>query len=146
MSIVTMLKKREALLFPVFDIFMNLLNYFFHIKLILEKIGFKIEEAENGLEVMEKLRGKNYNLLLLDVQMPYMDGLKTIKAIREKREYDRLHVIALTAQAGTKERDEMNEAGCNGYITKPIDKKKLREEILTVYNGHKISSTERGEK
>lgn len=116
------------------------------IKLILEKIGFKIEEAENGLEVMEKLRGKNYNLLLLDVQMPYMDGLKTIKAIREKREYDRLHVIALTAQAGTKERDEMNEAGCNGYITKPIDKKKLREEILTVYNGHKISSTERGEK
>ncbi|MCD6396060.1 MAG: response regulator [Spirochaetaceae bacterium] len=92
------------------------------VKAILKSMDLKCDIAENGRIAIDKLAMDHYNLLLLDIQMPVMDGLETIKYIREDENLKDLYVIALTANAMVKDTDKYINAGCNDYLSKPIDR------------------------
>ncbi|MGM0418976.1 MAG: response regulator [Thermodesulfobacteriota bacterium] len=90
---------------------------------ILENLGYESDIAENGLIAFDMFINNNYDLVLMDVQMPEMDGLETVKKIRffEKKENrDSVPVIALTARAMSSDKEECINAGMDDYITKPL--------------------------
>lgn len=99
------------------------------IDLILKKINIDVDFAENGKELLEKIAIKHYDLILLDIHMPVMDGKEALKIIRKNKKFDNIEIYVLTAQAGDEDREFMLNSGCNGYITKPIDKNILRNTI-----------------
>ncbi len=89
---------------------------------LLDKLLIDYEFANNGQIVIDKLeKGKRYNLLLLDIQMPVMDGFETIKYIRKMKKFDNLYVIALTGKALKGDAEKYLSLGCNDYVFKPID-------------------------
>jgi CheY-like chemotaxis protein len=94
---------------------------------VLKKSGMEIEIANNGQEALDILfiEKKVFDIILMDISMPVMDGLIATKRIREKIEYDRVPIITFTAFAMGAEIEEMFEAGCNAYLTKPLNIKKL---------------------
>jgi len=96
---------------------------------ILKDFGYNCSIAENGLVALEMLKVQTFHLILLDMQMPVMDGLETIKHIRDDKTLKDIPVIALTANAIKGDRDKYIEAGCNDYISKPINKGLLKEKI-----------------
>ena len=94
---------------------------------VLKKSGMEIEIANNGQEALDILfiEKKVFDIILMDISMPVMDGLIATKRIREKIEYDRVPIITFTAFAMGAEIEEMFTAGCNAYLTKPLNIKKL---------------------
>lgn len=87
---------------------------------VLKKIGIESDTAENGKEALNKMNENEYDIVLLDIQMPVMDGYETIKKIREKEKFRKLYVCALSANAFQDDIDKMLEAGCDSYLTKPF--------------------------
>lgn len=100
--------------------------------LYLKKLPYNIDTATNGNECIEKIKKKRYDIILMDIQMPIMDGNTATQEIR-KLEIERSHnpvpIIAMTANAFIEEKEKSINAGCNAYLTKPINKKKLVETI-----------------
>jgi len=94
----------------------------------LERLGCKVELADNGLRAVEFCAESNFDLVLMDVQMPIMDGLTATREIRraEVRGH-RIPVVALTASAMTDELDRCIAAGMDGLLTKPLQPLRLRE-------------------
>ncbi|MFK5893485.1 MAG: response regulator, partial [Pseudomonadota bacterium] len=89
-------------------------------KAILEETKMNIDIANNGYEAVEKIRENNYDLVLMDIQMPKMDGLEATTIIRQDSKYDNLPIIAMTAHALQKDKDECKKVGMNDYIAKPF--------------------------
>ncbi len=88
---------------------------------ILKKLGYRADVAGNGLEVLEALRRQPYDVVLMDVQMPEMDGIAATRLICERRSpAERPRIIAMTANAMESDRDACLEAGMDDYISKPI--------------------------
>jgi CheY-like chemotaxis protein len=88
--------------------------------------GYKVDLAVNGREAIEMVAKTDYDLMLMDIQMPQMDGLTATAAIREAETTRRLPIIALTARAMKGDRERCIAAGMDGYLTKPIRFKTLR--------------------
>jgi CheY-like chemotaxis protein len=88
--------------------------------------GYKVDLAVNGREAIEMLAKKDYDLMLIDIQMPEMDGLTATAAIRKAETTRRLPIIALTARAMKGDRELCIAAGMDGYLTKPIRFKTFR--------------------
>ncbi|MBT8359959.1 MAG: response regulator, partial [Deltaproteobacteria bacterium] len=105
---------------------------------ILEREGWQVTLAVNGLEVLEKLKKKSYDLVLMDIQMPEMDGLEAARNIREQEQDNNWHqpIVAMTAYALKGDRQKCLDAGMDGYISKPIDTDLLRIEVETVLKQH----------
>ncbi len=102
-------------------------------RLFLEPHGFKITEAENGRDALAALKSQAFDLVLLDVHMPVMDGPETIRHIRDADEdWANVPVIALTADAMSGDREKLLGAGMTGYVSKPIDQRELIAEICRV--------------
>ncbi|NQT74035.1 MAG: PAS domain S-box protein [Chloroflexi bacterium] len=104
----------------------------------LKKTPYHIEIAENGEIALEKFKLSEYDLVLMDVQMPVKDGYTATAEIREwenERELEATPIVALTAHATTDDEHKSIEAGCDGHLTKPIKKAKLLESILK-YTGN----------
>ncbi len=101
---------------------------------ILRKAGCELRMALNGREALDELSARHYDLVLMDVQMPEVDGITATRALREReRELDRhTPVIAMTAHAMTKDRERCREAGMDGYVAKPINTRELHDEIRRV--------------
>ncbi len=100
---------------------------------ILGNMGFSLKIAENGLEAIKLLQDEYFDLVLMDVQMPELDGLSATRRIRSAKVSVRdpeIPIIAMTANAMKGDREICLEAGMNDYISKPIDPVKLRETIL----------------
>ena len=93
------------------------------IRAILTKLGHKITLANNGLEAVKQLELHAFDLILMDMQMPEMDGLEAAKCVRELSDSTKssIPVIALTANALTGDKERVLDAGMNDYLTKPID-------------------------
>ena len=89
---------------------------------ILRKKGYRIEVANDGREALAKIESANgaYNVVLMDVQMPVLDGLETTRTIRRNPEWERLPIIAMTAHAMNGDRERCLQAGMNAYISKPV--------------------------
>jgi CheY-like chemotaxis protein/signal transduction histidine kinase len=99
------------------------------VAVLLEKMGVQYTLADNGKFALEKLEKDKFDLLLLDMQMPVMDGLAVLKQIRELGAHKNLYVIALTAHAIKGDAEKYINAGCDDYISKPIDKMQFRKKI-----------------
>ena len=87
---------------------------------MLEQTGLRIDTANDGNEALEALAKKDYALVLMDMQMPIMDGLTATRRLREQRRYDQLPVIAMTANAFDDDRRACLEAGLDDHIAKPV--------------------------
>jgi len=87
---------------------------------ILRKKGYYIDVAGDGREALERLDAVHYDLVLMDVQMPVLDGLEATRLIRRDSRFDRLPVIAMTAHAMNGDRERCLQAGMNAYISKPV--------------------------
>lgn len=88
---------------------------------LLKDVGIICDCAWNGAEAIEKLKESNFDLVLMDIQMPIMDGLTAAKKIRDELNNKKLPVLAMTAHAMKGEREKSLAAGMNDHITKPID-------------------------
>ena len=111
---------------------------------ILEKHGLKVITATSGFQAIEMIKNLNVNLILMDIQMPEMDGYETTKIIRDLGyEATKLPIIALTANALTSIKTDVIEAGMNDYLTKPIKPESLfslLDRYLTSSNTHLVPS------
>lgn len=93
---------------------------------ILKKLGYQADCAANGLEVLDALERQPYDLVLMDIQMPEMDGKEATKSIRLKyAELESPYIIAMTANAMQGDREECIAVGMNDYVSKPIQIKEL---------------------
>lgn len=101
----------------------------------LKSRGASVTIANDGKEGLDKLTGKNFDFVLMDIQMPEMDGYEATKAIRkiDDEYYQNLPIICLTADAFSEVRDRVMEAGMTDYVTKPIDKEKFFRVISKYY-------------
>jgi CheY-like chemotaxis protein len=94
----------------------------FALSSVLEPKGAKIEIARNGIEALQALDAKpDIDLVLMDVMMPEMDGIQAVREIRRRPELAKLPVIALTAKAMKDDQERCLDAGCNDFVSKPLD-------------------------
>jgi len=96
---------------------------------ILRKKGYRIDVANDGREALEKLEASHYDLVLMDVQMPVLDGLEATRLIRREARWDRLPIIAMTAHAMNGDRERCLQSGMTGYISKPVQPAHLIETV-----------------
>lgn len=97
------------------------------VRLILSKTGIDLDMVENGKDAVNKANEKKYDLILMDVQMPVMDGLTAVKELRENGYI--LPIVVMTANAMQKDREECIEAGFDSFISKPINRKDLYQVV-----------------
>jgi len=100
----------------------------------LNRWGINTETAQNGLEALDKIKEKEYDIVLMDIQMPEMDGIKATEIIRNELRKS-IPIIALTAHALNEEREKYMQVGFNDYVTKPIDEDILYNAILKHIGG-----------
>ena len=98
--------------------------------LLIEKSGLQIDIANNGLEALEMGQQPGYGLILMDMQMPEMDGIEATYRLRQQG--CETPIVALTANVMQKHRDAFEQAGCTGFLSKPIKRSKLYD-LLTAY-------------
>lgn len=96
---------------------------------LLKKLGHRVDLAENGQRAVEALRQQHYDLVLMDCQMPVMDGYEATRRIRQQPQWRDLPVIAVTANVMAGDRENCLKAGMNDYITKPYNREALRAAI-----------------
>ena len=112
---------------------------------MLEKMGHSIVVANNGNEALSMLAEQSFDLVLMDVQMPEMDGLTSTRKIREIEAPELLHmpIIAMTALAMNGDREHCLNSGMDGYISKPINSQELARAIASVIPGWNTASDRR---
>ena len=103
----------------------NELNQLIAGELLRDVAGMELTLAANGQEALEHLRAAPFDAVLMDVQMPVMDGYQATARIRQQREFAGLPVIAMTAHAMARDREKCLVAGMNDYVTKPVDPAEL---------------------
>jgi CheY-like chemotaxis protein/HPt (histidine-containing phosphotransfer) domain-containing protein len=97
---------------------------------ILERMGYRVEMAANGLEVLEALKRQTYDVVFMDVHMPEMDGLEATRLIcHEWAPAERPRIIAMTASAMQGDREKCLEAGMDDYISKPVRVEELQSAL-----------------
>jgi CheY-like chemotaxis protein len=101
---------------------------------LLEKAGHSVAVANNGREALDYIGREKFGLVLMDIQMPEMDGLEATVAIRENERQSGGHVpiVALTAHAMKGDRERCLEAGMDGYVTKPVVQQVLFQTMADV--------------
>jgi CheY-like chemotaxis protein len=104
----------------------NVINQRLAVRL-LEKLGHKVVVAQSGCEALEKLQEQVFDLALMDIQMPEMDGFTATETIRQRERNTGSHIpiIAMTAHAMKGDRERCLAAGMDGYIAKPISQEEL---------------------
>ncbi|MEO5333676.1 MAG: response regulator [Magnetococcus sp. YQC-5] len=97
---------------------------------MLENIGVIMKVAQNGLEAITMLEAESFDVVLMDIQMPEMDGLTAVGHIRSNPKFKDLPIIAMTAHAMSGDREKSLNAGMNDHITKPIDMNQLYDALM----------------
>ena len=95
------------------------------VKILLEASKYSVIEAQTGEEALKYLQDDKPDLILLDIQLPKMDGLTLVKKLRADQEMKDIPIVALTAYAMKGDKERMLEAGCDAYVSKPIDTREL---------------------
>ena len=95
----------------------------------LEMQGFKVTSACDGMDALEKLPTKKFDLVITDLNMPNMDGFELIKALRENSEYRDLPVIILTSLSDEASKEQGAKLGVSSYVVKPFSLEKIQYEV-----------------
>jgi two-component system cell cycle response regulator DivK len=96
---------------------------------ILKNRGYQMIEAVDGEEALEKASAECPDLILLDISIPKLDGYEVTRRLKSQVKFKDIPIIALTAHAMKGDREKALEAGCDGYISKPIDIHELPDQI-----------------
>ena len=99
------------------------------VRRVLEVEGYAVVEAQDGREAMARLESESIDLALMDINMPEMDGYTLTSRIKAMPRFARLPIVAVTANVMRGDRERSLEAGCDGYIQKPIDIDTLSQQI-----------------
>jgi len=91
--------------------------------------GFQIVEANDGVDALKKLSAEKFDLILTDINMPIMDGLKLVSMVRNDANYKETPIIVITTEGATEDRERALALGANEYITKPIQTMKILETV-----------------
>ena len=105
------------------------------VKSILTKRGHLVEVAANGREAVNLVRQADFDLALMDVQMPQMDGLEAARQIRSLAHHGRTPIVAITANAFARDRADCTQAGMNDFIAKPFSPVELYQTLLRWMSG-----------
>ncbi len=97
------------------------------VKILFNSKGYEVIEAKTGEEAINYLQNEKPDLILLDIQLPNMDGLTLTKNIKSKPDLKDIPIIAVTAYAMKGDKERVLEAGCDAYVSKPIDTRTLPE-------------------
>lgn len=101
----------------------------FMMRRLLEMTGYRVVEAMNGEEAVKLAREKSPHLILMDLSLPVIDGLAATRLIRKLPKFESIPIIAVSAHDTSDFQSEAIQAGCNSYVTKPIDFNELEELI-----------------
>ncbi len=96
---------------------------------VLEREGYRVELAGSSVEALEILRTRKPDLILMDIQLPGLDGLALTRMLKASSDTAAIPIVALTAHAMTGDREQALAAGCTGYIPKPIDTRTFGEQV-----------------
>lgn len=99
--------------------------------LMASDYGFEVEDVDNAIDGIKMAEANPPDLILMDMSMPDMDGLTATQQIRAHEKLNSTLIVALTANAMVGDRERALEAGCDGYISKPIDVDKLPDDIIS---------------
>jgi len=102
---------------------------------LLERMGYRADVAENGLAAISAVEGSNYDVILMDVQMPELDGLEATRRIRRRWPGERPRIVAMTANAMDGDREACLEAGMDDYISKPVAPEALQATLMAAPSG-----------
>lgn len=106
----------------------------------LERLGYEIKVATNGLEAVEKASSECPDLIIMDILMPVMDGFQATFQIRKNPKTKDIPVLAATALATSEDEQRCLTSGCNGYIAKPFTCRQLNDAIQRLFNSHTSST------
>jgi two-component system, sensor histidine kinase and response regulator len=108
---------------------------------LLEKEGHSVVVAGDGAKVLEALERQQFDLILMDVQMPVMDGMEATAAIRKREQSNGAHIpiVAMTAHAMAGDRQRFLSLGMDGYVSKPIHSRDLFDAIANVFAASRVS-------
>lgn len=95
------------------------------LKILLKSRGYEVIEASTGKEAMDYLDSHNPDLILMDIQLPYVDGLDLTKQIKSNHKTKDIPIIAVTAYAMKGDKERILESGCDAYVSKPINTQEL---------------------
>ncbi len=98
---------------------------------LLNKIPLTLETASDGEEAIEKIKSQKFEAVLMDIQMPGMDGYAATRIIRQDSVFDQLPIIAMTANVMSEDKTRATEAGMNGHVAKPVDPADLYSQLAS---------------
>jgi two-component system, chemotaxis family, chemotaxis protein CheY len=100
---------------------------------VLENAGYEVEQAMNGIEAMEKVLARRFDLLIVDVNMPRMDGFTFVRALRGSgSDIASLPALVITTEAGHQDREDSRAAGANFYLVKPVSEDDLLRHVAVL--------------
>jgi two-component system chemotaxis response regulator CheY len=91
------------------------------VSLALKDEGFEVDAAEDGVDALNVSKGKNYNVIITDINMPNMDGLKLIEELRKQEAFKYTPILVLTTEGGEDKKKEGKRLGATGWIVKPFN-------------------------
>jgi len=103
---------------------------------VLEAHGYEVWQATSAAEALERLKRVKPDLILMDIQLPGLDGLALTKQLKQEPVARDIPVVAVTAHAMKGDRERIMEAGCCGYIQKPIDINELTNQVARLLQEH----------
>ena len=95
----------------------------------LKSMGIEVVTASDGMDALEKLTSENFDIIITDLNMPYVDGYELISSIREIKDYENVPIIILSSESGEEDKSKGFSVGANSYMIKPFDAKKLQYEV-----------------
>ncbi len=102
------------------------------LSLILKSKGYEVVTAENGMDGLQKLGIEQINLILTDMNMPYMDGIEFIKQVRANPEISHIPIVMLTTEADEEEKQRAYKAGVDDYLVKPATGEQIVESMKRI--------------
>jgi len=115
------------------------------IKMVLGNKGYSLLEATDGEEALAIAIEGRPDLIIMDIQLPKMDGLEVTRRLRQTPGFSQVPIIALTASAMEGDRDKIIGAGCDAYVSKPVDTRKLPELVAEMLRRGRASRGINGE-
>jgi len=106
----------------------------------LGRRGMEVSMARDGFDALDQLASARPDVMLVDIEMPRMDGYELISRVRQDANHRHIPILVITSRAGAKHREKAMELGANGYLTKPYQERELLDEVNALLGGTRQST------